>query len=116
MRWKILRDMNSAGRKQKARRKYRTLNNVPRAVILSFFVGAGKNGKFTVSAGSQSVSVSASGEPIRVAVPLYIKPNSSEIVHFIGEMGRMKTDHLPGETRDLHFYVKDMQLRIDLTK
>lgn len=91
-------------------------NGVPKSVILSFSVGAGKNGKFTVSAGSQSVSISASGEPIRVELPLTLKPNSSEEVHFIGEMGKMKIDHLPGETRDLHFYLKDMQLRIDPTK
>ena len=69
-----------------------------------------------VSSGGQSVSVTASGEPIRVELPLTLKQNSREVVHFIGEMGRMNMDHLPGETRDLHFYVKDMQLRIDLTK
>ena len=77
--------------------------------ILSFYVGAGKNGKFTVSAGGQSVSTSASGVPTRLELPLTLKPSSSVKVYFAGEMG--KIDLPPGETRDLHFYLMDMQLQ-----
>ncbi|MFZ3047444.1 MAG: hypothetical protein WA151_16165, partial [Desulfatirhabdiaceae bacterium] len=80
-------------------------------VVLSFYVASGKQGKFTVSAGSQSISVSVSGEPVPVELPLTLKPRSSVDVHFIGDMGRIA---LPsGEIRDLHFYLMDMRLRAD---
>lgn len=85
--------------------------NAPWSGILSFYVGAGKNGKFTVSAGGQSVSTSASGVPTRLELPLTLKPSSSVKVYFVGEMG--KIDLPPGETRDLHFYLMDMWLQAD---
>ena len=51
----------------------------------------------------------ASFKKKHVEIPLQIKPFSSEKVRFSGDMGRMP---LPkGETRDLHFYIMDLQFK-----
>lgn len=90
-----------------------TINNwssTPKFALLSFYVASGKGGKFTVSAGDRSVSVSSASEPVRVELPLILNPNSSVKVYFAGDMGKM--DLPPSETRDLYFYLMDVQLRL----
>jgi phosphoglycerol transferase len=83
--------------------------SAPWTGVLSFYVAAGKIGKFTVSTGNQSISISATNEPTRVELPLTLKPSGSVEVYFVGEMGKI---NLPsGETRDLHFYLMDIQLQ-----
>jgi hypothetical protein len=86
----------------------RNWRDTPESVVLSFFVAAQKTGKFTVTSGEQSASITVTGKPTHVEFPLSLKSNSSVKVRFVGEMG--KIDLPPGETRNLHFYLMDFQL------
>jgi phosphoglycerol transferase len=88
----------------------RNPNRAAQSVVLSFYVASGKQGKFTLSAGTKQLSVASSTEPTRVELPLTLAPESNVEVHFAGNMG--KIDLPPGETRDLHFYLMDLHLGV----
>jgi len=79
-----------------------------KSVILSFYVASRKQGEFTVSTGTKKLSVAASANPTRVELPLILDPESKVEVRFAGDMGKIELP--PGETRDLHFYLMDLQL------
>lgn len=74
---------------------------------LSFIVAAGNRGNFKVSCGEKSISGIVSSVPAQVQFPLTIEPESNLIVEFIGDMEKYL---VPGEKRELYFYLMDMRL------
>jgi phosphoglycerol transferase len=88
----------------------RNPNRAAKSLVLSFYVASGKQGQFTLSAGTKKLSVASSTEPTRVELPLTLAPESNVEVRFAGNMGQI--DLPPGETRDLHFYVMDLHVGV----
>ena len=75
---------------------------------MTFYVAAEKQGNFIVSSEKESISATVTSVPTQIRLPLDLYPDSRVNVSFIGDMGRMD---LPlGETRDLHFYLMDVNL------
>lgn len=75
---------------------------------LSFYVAAGKNGIFSISGVGSDVSLEVTTDPVLIQYPLVLQPKSRTPITFKGKMGRINLP--PGETRDLHFYLMDLQL------
>lgn len=75
---------------------------------LVFYVAAGKQGNFIVSSGKKSNSATITSVPTQISLPLNLNPDSRVNVSFVGDMGKM--DLPPSETRDLHFYLMDVNL------
>lgn len=89
----------------------RNPSDTSKSIILSFFVVSGRNGNLTVSTETQQLIVSVTaGKVTPVELPLRFEPNVIQNVRFKGDMGRILLP--PGETRDLHFYLMDLHLRI----
>lgn len=87
----------------------RNWSDTPRSFELSFLVAAGKPGNVTLAVASQSLSMPVSGVPAPATLPVDLGPGETQVLRFSGDMGRI--DLPPNETRDLHFYVMNMQIR-----
>lgn len=86
------------------------LTNKSKSIILSFLTASGRSGNLKILVGDQETAVAISGKPVSVELPLTLDPNTLQRVRFKSTMVRMP---LPvGETRDLHFYIMDMYLKV----
>lgn len=87
----------------------RNWSNSVRSFEMSFLVAAGKPGKVNLSVGSQNIATRVSGVPTPVTVLVALGPGETQVLRFTGDMGRV--DAPSRETRDLHFYVMNMQVQ-----
>lgn len=86
----------------------RNWSSAPRSLSLSFSVASGKNGTLTVLVGDRKFSAFVAAAPVSMTLPIEIGAGGKQIVSFAIDSGRI--DLPPGEMRDLHFHVIDMQL------
>lgn len=83
-------------------------SEMPYNAVLSFFLKTEKKGKLTILSKEGNISMTATQYPVKMQIPLFIKPNSSIELNFISDIPMI--DLPAGETRDLHFILMDIQL------
>lgn len=88
----------------------RNPTDISKSAILSFLIGSGRQGNLTISTETEQIVVPVTTQEKPVELPLVLEPHSTKKVQFKCDTCKM----LPplGETRDLHFYLTNLSLRI----